>query len=329
MKPFRHIDAKTLSDAVCLLSEHEDKARLIAGGTDLLGVLKSQVQVDSPDLLINIKTIPGLDGITLDKQGLRIGSLTKLAQIVDSPELKKGYPILVEAAESVAMPQIRHMGTIGGNLAQETRCWYYRYPHTIGGRLLCRRKGNGACLAVLGDNRYHALFGGKGCFAVCPSDMAVALAALDAQAHVTGTEGDRLVPVSDFYHPNGNVLTPKEIITEIRVPSPATSNRQIFLKYRVRDSIDFAIVSVGVVLVLKEGTCSSARIVLGAVAPGPHRAIQAEELLSGKKISDEAVDAAATAALVGAVPLSKNAYKIEIAKALVKRALRLCANGEH
>jgi xanthine dehydrogenase YagS FAD-binding subunit len=159
--------------------------------------------------------------------------------------------------------------------------------------------------------------------------MAVALAALDAQAHVTGTEGDRPLPVSDFYHPNGNVLTPKETITEIRVPSPATSNRQIFLKYRVRDSIDFAIVSVGVVLVLKEGTCSSARIVLGAVAPGPHRAIQAEELLSGKKMSDEAVDSAATAALVGAVPLSKNAYKIEIAKALVKRALRLYANGEN
>ena len=328
MKLFRHTDAKTLSDAIKLLVEHGDKVQLLAGGTDLLGLLKSEAPAAYPELLINIKTIPGLGDIKMNDEGLRIGALVKLADIAGSPKVKKEYPILAEAALSVAMPQIRNMGTLGGNLAQETRCWYYRYPHKIGSRMMCKRKGEGPCLAVTGDNRYHAIFGGKGCFAVCPSDTAVALAALDAQIRITGPNGERLLDVLDFYNPLGNALGPGEIITEIQIPRPSGDNRQVFIKHRVRESVDFAIVSVGVVSVIREGICSFARIVVGAVAPGPYRAAQAEKLLSGKVLNHETVEAAAEASVVGAVPLSKNAYKIEIARTLVKRALLACVKYE-
>lgn len=328
MRSFEHIDAKTVNEAVDLLKDYQDRARIMAGGTDLLGLLKSEAQVAYPELLINIKSIPGLDYIKMNGEGLRIGALAKLADIFDFPKIKKDYPILAEAVESVAMPQIRYMGTIGGNLAQETRCWYYRYPHKIGGRIMCRRKGGGACPAVTGDNRYHAIFGGKGCFSVCPSDTAVALTALDAQIQITGPDGERFLNVKDFYQPLGNALGPGEIITEIQIPRPATDNRQAFIKYRMRESIDFAIVSVGLVSVIREGICSFARIVLGTVAPGPHRATQAEKLLSGKALTNEVVEAAASAAVAGAVPLSKNAYKIEIARTLVKRALLTCEKYE-
>ena len=324
MKPFRHIHARSLSHATELLAEHGDKARLLAGGTDLLGLLKTKAVPTWPELIINIKRIPGRDDIKGDNEGLKIGAMTKLADMVDSPEVKKDYPMLAEAALSVATPQIRYMGTMGGNLAQETRCWYYRYPDEMGGRIMCKRKGEGPCLAVTGDNRYHAIFGGKRCFAVCPSDTAVVLAALDGQVQIAGPEGERLVNVMDFYHPLGNALAPDEIITEIRIPRPAAENRQVFIKHRVREAIDFAIVSVGLVMVRKEGSCSSVRIVLGAVAPGPHRALKAEAYLEDKTLNPETIDAAAELAAAGAVPLSRNAYKIDLAKTLVKRALSAC-----
>ena len=324
MKPFRHIHARSLSHALELIEEQGDNARLLAGGTDLLGLLKTKAATTYPELVINIKSIPGLDTIQEDEAGLRIGAMCKLADIIDSPEVKKNFPILTEAALSVATPQIRYMGTLGGNLAQETRCWYYRYPHEIGGRIMCKRKGDGPCLAVTGDNRYHAIFGGKGCFAVCPSDTAVALAALDGQAQVAGPEGERLVDVMEFYHPLGNALAPDEIITEVRIPRLPAGNRQVFIKHRVREAIDFAIVSVGLVMVRKEGYCSSVRIVLGAVAPGPHRALKAEAYLENKSLNPETIHAAAELAVAGAVPLSRNGYKIELAKTLVKRALSAC-----
>ena len=324
MKSFRHINARSLSYVVELLAEHGDKARLLAGGTDLLGLLKTKAAPTYPELVINIKKIPGLDTIREDEAGLRIGAMAKLADLVDSPEVKKDYPMLAEAALSVATPQIRYMGTMGGNLAQETRCWYYRYPHEIGGRIMCRRKGEGPCLAVTGDNRYHAIFGGKRCFAVCPSDTAVALAALDGQIQIAGPGGERVIHGMDFYHPMGNALAPDEIITEIRSPRPPAENRQVFIKHRVRESIDFAVVSVGLMMVLKKGSCSSVRIVLGAVAPGPHRASKAEAYLVGKPLNGETIEATAELAVARAVPLSRNVYKIEIVKTLVKRALLSC-----
>ncbi len=320
MKSFEHTNAGTVADALQLFEQYGDKARFIAGGTDLLGLLKTDVLPTYPKLLINIKTITGLGGIEKNERGLKIGALARLSDLAESAEIKKNYPVLAEAAASVGMQQIRNMGTLGGNLAQDTRCWYYRYPDEIGGHIPCARKGNGKCLAVAGDNRYHAVFGGKKCFAVCPSDTAVALAALDARLQIQGPQGQRTLNVMDFYHPLGKNLNPGEIITKIHIPEPV-DNRQVFMKHRVRGAIDFAIVSTAVVCTLTKQTCSAVRIVLGAVAPGPYRATQAEEVLLGKTLDDKIIDDAAKAAVAEAVPLSQNAYKIPLASALVKRAL--------
>ena len=321
MKTFQHKAANSVADAIALLSSHGDKARLMAGGTDLLGILKSRASVIYPDVVVNIKSIPGLDQIKQDSGGLTMGALTRLSDIADSQVIRDTYPMLADAAASVAMPQIRNVGTLGGNLAQETRCWYFRYPHAIGSRIMCKRKGEGACLAVKGDNRYHAIFGGKKCFAVCPSDMAVALAALDAEIRISGPNGERSITATEFYHPLGNALAVDEMITEIRIPQPTASSRQRFIKHRVRGAIDFATVSVGLVLSMEGETVAASRVVLGAVAPGPYRATGAEETLAGQVITRETADTVAVAAVAGAVPLSGNGYKIEVAKALVKRAL--------
>ena len=322
MKTFQHTTATSVADVISILSKYKEGAKLIAGGTDLLGILKTRATVAYPEVVVNIKSIAGLDAIKPDGQGLTIGALTRLSDIVDSDVIRDNVPILAEAAASVAMPQIRNVGTLGGNLAQETRCWYFRYPHSIGSRIMCKRKGEGPCLAVKGDNRYHAIFGGKKCFAVCPSDMAVALAALDAKIKISGPKGERSVAVTDFYHPLGNTLASDEIIVEVQIPHPTDINRQIFIKHRVRDAIDFAVVSVGLVASVGDGgVCASSRIVLGAVAPGPYRAAGAETALKGQLINNETAETVAAAAIVGAVPLSRNAYKLEITKTLVKRAL--------
>jgi xanthine dehydrogenase YagS FAD-binding subunit len=322
MKAFRHVNAASLDHAHSLLQQFQGKAKLIAGGTDLLGALKGEILPDPPEAVINLKTVPGLDTIEAQEGGLKIGALTKLTPIAQSPLIREHYGSLARAAESVASPEIRNMGTVGGNLCQDTRCWYYRYPHSMGGRIQCLRKGKGPCLAPKGDNRYHAIFGGKKCFAVCPSDMAVALAAMDGTLRILGKEGVREVPVAEFYHPLGFFLEPDEILTEIHVPRPPEEARQHFVKFRLRDSIDFAIVNTASVITMKKDVCEDARIFLGAVAPTPHRAVEAEDAIKGKALDTETVEKAAQAAVGRAKPLSKNAYKVEIAKTLIQRALR-------
>ena len=181
MKPFTHYNARSIKETISLLLEYEEKAMINAGGTDLLGAMRDNCMPEYPEAIINIKTINDLDYIRKNQKGLRIGALAKLADIARSSEAKEGFNLLAEAAYSVASPHIRNMATLGGNLCQGVRCWYYRYPHQIGGPILCARKGSGPCHAVRGDNRYHAVLGGKKCFAVCPSDIAVALAAFDAR----------------------------------------------------------------------------------------------------------------------------------------------------
>jgi xanthine dehydrogenase YagS FAD-binding subunit len=321
MRPFTHVNAQSVKEVCKLLAEYEGRAVLNAGGTDLLGTLKGDNLFEYPEALINIKTISGLDKIVESKGTLRIGALAKLSALVISPLLNERYPVLAEAARTVATPQIRNAATIGGNLCQDVRCWYYRYPRHIGGPILCARKGKGPCLAVKGDNRYHALMGAKRCFAVCPSDTAVALAALDGQITIAGPEGERKVAVTDFYHPLGNSLKRGEMVTGVEVPSVAEGSGQAFLKFTLRKPVDFAIVSVATVITAKGGVCMDARIALGAVAAGPVRATKAEKILVGRPVDDMAAADAAEAALAGAKPLSMNSYKIEIAKTLVKRAI--------
>jgi xanthine dehydrogenase YagS FAD-binding subunit len=321
MKYFNHANARSVDEAISQLKDYKGKAVLIAGGTDLLGVLKTEILPDYPDSLINLKTIPSLDYIREDTEGLKIGAMTKLALIARSSIIHGNYDVLAKSAESVGTPEIRQMGTIGGNLCQDNRCWYYRYPHTMGGRILCFRKGKGPCHAIKGDNRYHAILGGKGCFAVCPSDIAIALTALDSKITIAGPDGKRIIPITDLYGIMGHILKTDEIIIEIQVPKLPDNVAQTFIKFRLRESVDFAVISIASVIIFEDGICKDSRIVLGAVAPTPFRAIDAEELIKGTHLDAKIVEEAAEEAVRSAKPLSRNAYKIKITKTLVKRVL--------
>lgn len=318
MQPFKYFDAHTLDEAI---SACKESSKIISGGTDCLGLLKNRVLTVYPEILVNISNIPGLGYIREDEGGLRIGALATLAAIADSPLVKEQYGVLAEAARSVASPQIRNMGTLGGNLCQETRCWYYRCPPATGKSYHCYRKGGRLCYALTGDNRYHAILGGKGCFSASPSDTATALRALEAEIKVKGPSGERAIPVEEFFTVKGNILKSDEILTEVRIPKPLPAAKQTYLKFRLRKALDFAIVSVALVLSVEHEECRQARIVLGAVAPAPVRATKAEELLVGHSLDAALAAEAAELAVAGALPLTMNAYKIEVTKALVKRAI--------
>jgi xanthine dehydrogenase YagS FAD-binding subunit len=321
VRSFTHFDVNSIEEACAILDEYKGKACLNAGGSDLLSILKGDLLPNYPEAIVNIKTIPGLDYIKEEGGFLKLGALVRLDDIVRSSLLDKNYRLLKEAALTVATPQVRNVATIGGNLCQDTRCWYYRYPESIGGPLYCLRKGGRTCLAVKGDNRYHAIMGGKKCFAVCPSDMAVALTALEGRLIISGPKGERSIAVADFFHPLGNDLSFNEIIREIEIPARSFSSQQTFLKFTLRKPVDFAIVSVASIIRVEEEVCTEARIILGAVAPFPVRAEKAEKLLLGKPISEEIAVAAAEESLAGSKPFSGNAYKVQIAKTLVKRAI--------
>jgi len=321
MRPFIHINARTVRQATAALAKHNGQARLNAGGTDLFGVLKDEFLPLYPDAIVNIKTVKNLDYIREDKGLLRIGALARLVDLAQAPLLRQRYSALAEAAHAVASPQIRNVATLGGNLCQDVRCCYYRYPRHIGGPINCARKGNGPCLAVKGDNRNHAILEGRRCFAVCPSDTAVALTLYDARLLVVGPSGARLIAVRDFYTPLGNRLSSDEMIREIQIPRLPEQLQQTFLKFTLRKPIDFAIVSVAALVSQSHGICRDARIALGAVAPGVVRAAEAEEFLRGRPLTPETAAQAAELALAAARPLSRNAYKVTIAKALVSRAL--------
>ena len=260
--------------------------------------------------------------------------------------MTEDYKLLAEAAHSVATPLVRNMATIGGNLAQDVRCWFYRYPRQIGGPIACLRKGGKFCSAMAGDNRYHSIFGAagptelpyasnsaasdnapsypgkvrKGCFAVSPSDIATALLALDARIVTT----KRSLPAELFFKAtvmSSTVLQAEELIKEIHIPKPAAGARQTYEKFTLRKPVDFAVVSVASVLTIDNEVCKDARIVLGAVAPDPVRARNAEEAIKGRILDEGVAEEAANRALAGARPLKMNHYKVEIAKTLVKRTI--------
>ncbi|MHB1345472.1 MAG: FAD binding domain-containing protein [Thermoleophilia bacterium] len=322
MRPFRHVRATAVAEACALLAEHGARARANAGGTDLLGALKDGIYAEPPDMVVDLKTIPGLDAVEADDTGLCIGALTRLADIARSESIRARWPIFAQAAHAVASPQIRNMATLGGNLCQEVRCWYFRYPAHVGGAVDCLRKSGPRCPAVKGDTRYHAIIEGRGCFAVCPSDTAVALAALDAIAVLEGPGGTRReLPVQELYTPLGTVLEPGELLTAVRVPPPAEEARSAFLKFTVREPIDFAVVSVAANLTTRDDVCTDARLVLGAVGPRPYRAVEAEARLTGCPIDGHAAAEAAEAALADAKPLRGNGYKVPLARSLVTRAI--------
>lgn len=315
MRRFAYKNATTIADAAAVLKA--GNAAVLAGGTDLLNLLKMGALTNPPETLVNIKNIPGLDSVNEDSHGLTIGALAKLNDVANSEAVKGRYSALARAAGSASSPPLREMGTIGGNLCQEVQCWYFRRSFLTGSFFDCFRKGGSQCFAVTGENRYHAILGGKKCFAVCPSDTAIALTALDA----TVVTNRRSIPIGDFFEVLGNVLNDDEIVTGIQVPRPVSRAKQSFIKFALRPAIDFAVVSVATVITTEAGKVSDARIVLGAVAPVPYRALAAEDVLKGKAISESTAEMAATAAVKDAVPLRDNKYKVQIARTLVKRAV--------
>ncbi len=312
MKPFNHTNAKTLAEAKTALAG--GTATVIAGGTDLMGTLKDNILPTYPATLINIKTIaPGLDFIKEEGGMLKIGATTRLADVAANPVINQKYTALAQAASRVATPHVRDMGTIGGNLAQLHRCWYFRKPEN---RFNCVRKGGTTCFAMTGDNRYHSIFGAVNkCIAVHPSDVAPALIALNAKVVTTA----RTIEAENFFDvkaPSNTVLAPGEIITEIRVPAPPAGAKSAFLKFAIRKSIDFPIVNCAVMV-----GGGAPRIALNAVAPKPYRALKAEAAIAGKRIDEAAAEAAGAAAVADAKPFGATKYKVQIAKTLVKRAL--------
>ncbi len=311
MKAFNHTNAASLAEAQTALAG--GSATLIAGGTDLIGTLKDNILPTYPETLINIKTIPNLDYIREEGGMLKIGATTRLADIAGNSAIRQKYTALSQAAGRVATPHVRDMGTIGGNLAQLHRCWYFRKPEN---RFHCIRKGGDRCFAMMGDNRYHSIFGAVNkCIAVHISDTAPALIALNAKV-VTSKRTIEAENLFDVRMPANTVLSADEIIKEIQVPAPPAGAKSSFLKFAIRKSIDFPVVNCAVM-----AGGGAARICLNAVAPRPYRATKAEAAIAGKPVNEANAAAAGEAAVEDARPLEATKYKVQIAKTLVKRAL--------
>ena len=312
--------ASTVDEAISLLNSYEGKAKLFSGGIDVISLMKNRVLL--PDVLVNIKPIKRLKTIVVNSRGIAIGTLALINDLERSGLIKDKYPILFETAHSIASPHIRNMATIGGNLCQDSRCWYYRRSPDTGISFDCKRKrGEGKCYARGGENQYHAIMGESGCVSVCPSDMATTLLAMDARIKTVSSSGRRLIPIDELYTPFGNILKHDELITRLEIPEIPFGSKQKFIKFRLRKTIDFAIVSVAAVIKIEGKVVSDARIVLGGVASKPYRAVKAEECLLGETITERSAAEAAERAVVEARPLSKNGYKVQIVKALVRRAV--------
>ena len=317
LKKFAHINAKSIDEAVAAL--RKGHASMMAGGTDLLGTMRFEILPDYPDAVVNLKSIPGLAYIKEEGGMLRIGALTRLEDISRNDVVKTKYAALAQAASRVATPHVREMGTLGGNICQLTRCWYFRKEDN---RFFCFRKGGPACYAVAGDNRFHSIFGAvKSCVAVNPSDTAPALVALNAKIKTNA----RIIEAEKFWDlamPGSTILAADEIVTEIQIPTPSADTRSSFIKFAIRKSIDFPIVNCAAAV-----SGGSFRICLNAVHNRPYRAIKAEDAMKGKPIDAASADAAGAAAIADAraLPGERNKWKVQIARTMVKRAILGCA----
>ncbi len=325
MKAFELHDAKTVQEAVSLLDKFGPTAKVVAGGTDLVGgIMKDWVQgkgMPLPQYLIDITTIPELIGINLGSSGVRIGAATPLSVISESAEVRNGWPLLAQAADAVASPEIRNVGTLGGNINQRPRCWFFR-----GENFPCYKKGGDFCFAVTGDNRYHAIIGGELCYIVHPSDTATALLALNAKARIAGPSGERVVPFDNYFIGpredvlRENVLAPNELLVDVEIPPLPPNTKTAWTKLKDRQVYDFAVVSVAAVVTSEGGVWKDGRIVLGGVSPVPYRAKVVEDALRGKDIKSNIKQAAAAIRTV-ARPMSLNAYKVDIAQGLIERTV--------
>ena len=321
MENFNYSRPATLREASAQLGTEPGRIVVMAGGTDLFGG-EMKDNLLAPEHVVHIKHLKELQGIRPGNGSLRVGASTLLADIVDSPIVQKQTPLLAMAAGHIGTVQIRNMATIGGNLCQRPRCWYYRnnFP--------CFKHGGDTCFSVAGENDFHAILEGGPSYIVHPSDSAPALVALGASVRIMSATGaERTVPLDEFFVTprenvrRENVLLPDEILTEVQVPDAPAESRAVYVKEMVRETWDFALCSVAAMVTLRGGVVQDARIVLGGVAPVPYRAAQAEAALQGKSLDEATAAAAGAAAVDGARPMSKNAYKVPLTQAVVKRAL--------
>ncbi len=321
MNSFALADCTTVEAA---LSQLKDGAVVKAGGVDLLDRMKNGT--DTPARLVNIRNIQSLRGIHATDQGLSIGALTTLAEIADDAAIRSQYTVLADACGHAATPHIRNMATIGGNLLQGLQCWYYRSAE-----FQCLRKGKEQCFAFSGLNQYHAIMDYGGCPSVAPSSGAVALLALDGSVELTSAKGKRTVAMREFYvQPDANphrfnVMAADELLTAIHIPKTAAGTRSAYQKYGEKESHDWAIADAGIVLEMDGNVCRRAVVAMGAASPVVRRSREAEAALTGKPITQETARAAGKASMTGAMPLSMNAYKVQLFPVAIYRTILLAA----
>jgi xanthine dehydrogenase YagS FAD-binding subunit len=322
MKAFTSSNPKDLREAVSMLTAAQKQghtAAIVGGGSDLLGMVKERLV--TPDVLVNLRSIKGLDKITEQKGEVNIGGQVTLDALSRDPLIHKNYTVLSEAAASVGTPQLRNAGTLAGNICQRPWCWYYRngFP--------CYKNGGKTCFSITGENELHAIFGGGPSFIVHPSDTAPALVALDAKFRILGPSGERTIPAAQFFAlpqadpSRENVLAKDEVLVSVHLPQARTGVRGTYHKVLDREAWTHAVVSLALVLEMDRQVCRSARVVLGGVAPVPWRLQKVEAMLAGQRITPELVARAGDAAVEGANPLAKNGYKVPLTKAVVKRTL--------
>lgn len=327
MNPFEYVSPKQVEDVPGLLGRKRGRTTaLIAGGIDLLGEMKDNLA--APGRLVNLKVLPELRFLKHTNSEVRIGATTTLTEIVNDPKIRETYTALAEAAESVGSLQIRNVGTVGGNLCQRPRCWYYRAEEFV-----CLKKGGWQCFAYEGNNKYNAIIAGGPSYIVHPSDLAPALIALGARVKIHGPSGDREMPLAEFFvHPeerlnHETVIRPNEVLTEVTVPKPGRGTRSTYLKFKEKGSMDWALSAVAAVVQLDGKTVKDANVVLGGVAPIPWVVEAAPGLLRGKRVSPELLETLANAAVQDAEPLNHNGYKVPLTRTLVKRAIHSLVEG--
>jgi xanthine dehydrogenase YagS FAD-binding subunit len=318
LNKFTYQRARSIKEAVEAASR--PGTRILGGGTDLLGCLRDEVF--TAERVVSLSGVKELKGITARPGGgLRIGALATLAEIAGHAKVLESYPVLAQAAAAAASPQLRNQGTLGGNLCQRPRCWYFR------GDFHCRRKGGEICFAETGENQFHCIFGGDRCYIVHPSDTAPALVALEARVSIAGRKGPRTIPLAKFFVTPAisivkeNVLEPGEFITEVLLDPPPPGARSTYRKIRERGAFDFATAGAAIVLTTAEGKVRTARVVLSGVAPIPWRSAEAEKALVGKTLDAAAVSEAAAAAVKDALPLGGNEYKVPLVRGMLEETL--------
>lgn len=324
MQAFEYASPTTVKDAVALLGSSWADAAVLAGGTDLISLMKDYIE--SPKRVVNIKGIKELGGVKAAGGGLRIGALATFDELMNSAPVRSSYPAIHEAVRGVNSPQIRNMGTAGGDLCQRPRCWYYR----TGNGLLGMKDGKS--LVKDGQNQYHAIFGSGPAYFVSASSLGPALVALGAKLKLASASGNREIAAEEFFvvpssaNEREIALKPGELLTEILIPS-ASGVKNATYEIREREAIDWPLATASVALKMKGNSVESARVVLGHVAPKPWVATEAQTFLAGKTITEDVAEQAGADAVKGAQPLSENAYKVQLAKVAVKRAL-LAATGK-